>query len=126
VQAVAGQKAQHIRNRGFDSQYCRYMIVTLVRAHQPVPREDIDKLLLDKLPEVLIQKQRLARIHNLLSSLSGTAKRNACSRAASQWVLIEKTMKNKRVNKGAVLNSQKNLFNFNNLRSQSRLLDVCF
>jgi hypothetical protein len=29
------------------------MIVALVREHQPVSREDIDKLLLDKLPEVL-------------------------------------------------------------------------
>jgi ATP-dependent DNA helicase RecG len=91
VAAVAGQKAQHIRNRGFDSQYYRDMIVALVREHQPVSREDIDKLLLDKLPEVLSQKQKLARIHNLLSSLSGKSIRNAGSRAASQWVLMEKS-----------------------------------
>jgi hypothetical protein len=48
-------------------------------------RQDIDKL-----PEVLSQKQKLARVHNLLSSLSGTAIRNAGSRTASQWVLMEK------------------------------------
>lgn len=30
VVAVAGQKAQHIRDRGFDSQYYRDMIVALV------------------------------------------------------------------------------------------------
>lgn len=30
VAAVAGQKAQHIRNRGFDNQYCRDMIVAMV------------------------------------------------------------------------------------------------
>jgi len=35
------QKAQHIRNRGFDSQYYRDMIVALVREHQPVSREGI-------------------------------------------------------------------------------------
>jgi len=53
VAAATGHKAQHIRNRGFDSQYYRDMIVALVREHQPVSRGDIDRLLLDKLPEVL-------------------------------------------------------------------------
>lgn len=95
VAAVAGQKAQHIRNRGFDSQYYRDMIVALVREHQPVSREDIDKLLLDKLPEVLSQEQKLSKIHNLLSSLSGKTIRNAGSRAISQWVLMDKKNKGK-------------------------------
>jgi ATP-dependent DNA helicase RecG len=90
VAAVAGQKAQHIRNRGFDSQYYRDMIVALVREHQPVSREDIDKLLLDKLPEVLTQEQKLTKIHNLLSSQSGKTIRNAGSRSISQWVLMDK------------------------------------
>ncbi len=89
VSAVAGQKAQHIRNRGFDSQYYRDMIVAMVREHQPVSREDIDKLLLDKLPEVLTQAQKFSKIHNLLSSQSGKTIRNAGSRAVSQWVLID-------------------------------------
>lgn len=89
VSAVAGQKAQHIRNRGFDSQYYRDMIVALVREHQPVSREDIDKLLLDKLPEVLTQEQKLTKIHNLLSSQSGKTIRNAGSRSVSQWVLMD-------------------------------------
>ena len=86
--AVAGLKAQHIRNRGFDSQYYRDMILALVREHQPVSREDIDKLLMDKLPEVLTQAQKRTKIHNLLSSQAGKTIRNAGSRAASQWVLI--------------------------------------
>lgn len=98
VAAVAGQKAQHIRNRGFDSQYYRDMIVALVREHQPVSREDIDKLLLDKLPEVLSQEQKLSKIHNLLSSLSGKTIRNAGSRAISQWVLMDKKNKGKQTN----------------------------
>ena len=89
VAAVAGQKAQHIRNRGFDSQYYRDMIVALVREHQPVSREDIDKLLLDKLPEVLTPAQKLTKIHNLLSSQAGKTIRNAGSRSGSQWVLMD-------------------------------------
>lgn len=89
VAAATGQKAQHIRNRGFDSQYYRDMIVALVREHQPVSREDIDKLLLDKLPEVLTRDQKLTKIHNLISSLSGKRIRNAGTRQASQWMLSE-------------------------------------
>jgi ATP-dependent DNA helicase RecG len=89
VAAVAGQKAQHIRNRGFDSQYYRDMIIALVREHQPVSRDDIDRLLLDKLPEVLTQAQKVAKVHNLISSLSGKAIRNVGTRQAPRWVIVE-------------------------------------
>ena len=89
--ALAGQKAQHIRNRGLDSRYYRDMIVELVREHQPVSREDIDRLLLDKLPEVLTDEQKLSKVHNLISSLSGKAIRNAGTRQSPRWILIEQS-----------------------------------
>ena len=86
--AVTGQKAQHIRNRGFDSQYYRDMIIALVREHQPVSREDIDRLLLDKLPEVLTPAQKLNRIHNLLRQLAaGGVIVNSGSRRWPKWIL---------------------------------------
>jgi ATP-dependent DNA helicase RecG len=91
VATATGQKAQHIRNRGFDSRYYRDLIVALVREHQPVSREDIDKLLLDKLPEVLTPAQRASKVHNLISSLSGKLIRNAGTRQTPQWVLIEQS-----------------------------------
>lgn len=91
VAAVTGQKAQHIRNRGFDSQYYRDMIVALVSEHGPVSREDIDKLLLDKLPEALTLAQKVSKVHNLISSLSGTVIRNVGTRQASRWVLIDQS-----------------------------------
>lgn len=88
VAAVAGQKAQHIRNRGFDSQYYRDMIVALVAEHQPVSRQDIDTLLLDKLPEVLTNEQKLNRIHNLLRQLAEAERiSNAGGRRWPKWVL---------------------------------------
>lgn len=91
VAAVTGEKARHIRNRGFDSQYYRDMIVALVREHQPVSREDIDKLLLDKLPEVLTQTQKMNRIHNLLRQLAkAEIIRNEGYRRFPRWILIEK------------------------------------
>lgn len=89
VSAATGDKARHIRNRGFDNRYYRDLIVDLVREHQPVSREDIDKLLLDKLPDILTAEQKVNRVHNLLVSLSGKRIRNAGTRQASQWVLID-------------------------------------
>lgn len=88
VAAATGDKAQHIRNRGFDNRYYRDLIVDFVREHQPVSREDIDKLLLNKLPEVLSAEQKASKVHNLLTSLSGKRIQNLGTRQASQWVLL--------------------------------------
>lgn len=88
VSAAMGDKARHIRNRGFDNRYYRDLIVNLVREHQPVSREDIDKLLLDKLPEVLSTQQKASKVHNLLTSLSGKRIQNVGTRQVSKWVLL--------------------------------------
>lgn len=94
IAAATGQKAKHIRDKGFDSKYYRDMIVELIRKHQPVTRGDIDAMLLDKLPEVLSLEQKLMKIHNLLYELSHRQKliRNSGSRRFSQWVLLNKAI----------------------------------
>lgn len=89
VAAITGEKARHIRERGFDNRYYRDMILDLVRKHQPISREDIDRLLLDKLPEVLNREQKLAKIHNLISTLTGKQIRNIGNRRFPQWVLMD-------------------------------------
>ncbi len=90
IAAVTGQKAKHIRDNGFNRQYYQDLIMKLIREHQPVTRDDIDKLLLDKLPEVLSEKQKLSKIHNLLYDLSHQQMliKNEGSRRFSQWVLL--------------------------------------
>jgi len=53
-------------------------------------------LLSDKLPDVLTEKQKKAKIHNLLSELSRRkAIRNMGSRTASQWVLEGRPLLNR-------------------------------
>jgi ATP-dependent DNA helicase RecG len=89
VAAATGEKAKHIRDRGFDNRYYRDLILDMIGKHQPVSREEINRLLLDKLPEVLNEDQKMDKIHNLVSSLSGKRIRNIGSRRASQWVLVE-------------------------------------
>ena len=89
VAAVTGEKAKHIRDRGFDNRYYRDLILDMIGKHQPVSREEINELLLDKLPEVLNENQKMDKIHNLVSSLSGEKIRNIGGRRTSKWVLVE-------------------------------------
>ena len=61
----------------------------MIGEHQPVSRQDIDRLLLDKLPEVLNPTQKLNRIHNLLQHLARAGKiHNQGNRRYSAWALI--------------------------------------
>jgi ATP-dependent DNA helicase RecG len=89
VAAATGEKAKHIRDRGFDNRYYRDLILDMIGKHQPVSREEINELLLDKLPEVLNEDQKMDKIHNLVSSLSGKRIRNIGSRRTPRWVLMD-------------------------------------
>ena len=89
IATVTGDKARHIRDRGFDKQYYQDMILELIREHGPVSRKDIDSLLMGKLPEILSEKQKRSKIHNLLYELSGPLKsiRNTGYKRKPAWVI---------------------------------------
>ena len=70
IARATGHSAKHIRDRGFDKQYYLDLILALIREHGPVSRADIDRLLFDKLPEVLTEEQKKHKVHNMLSELS--------------------------------------------------------
>ncbi|MBU0676184.1 MAG: putative DNA binding domain-containing protein [Proteobacteria bacterium] len=92
IAAATGGKAEHIRYKGFDNQYYRDILVELIREHGPVSRRDIDRLLMNKLPDVLTEVQKKKKIHNLLYALSGKMKRirNIGTRKIPQWVVSGK------------------------------------
>ncbi|MFH1217742.1 MAG: RNA-binding domain-containing protein [Pseudomonadota bacterium] len=92
IAAATGGKAEHIRYKGFDNQYYRDILVELIREHGPVSRRDIDRLLMNKLPDVLTEMQKKKKIHNLLYALSGKMKciRNIGTRKIPQWVVSGK------------------------------------
>lgn len=88
VAKLTGQEARHIKDKGFNKQYYLDLIVRLIKEHGPVGRGKIDELMLDKLPEVLTEKQRKAKIHNLLSELSRSGKIfKTGETSGSQWQL---------------------------------------
>lgn len=91
VARLTGRKAIHIRERGFNKQYYLDAIESLIREHQPIPRSEIDRLLLDKLPEVMTQRQRKARIHNLLTELVRLGRiQNRGTRGQPAWHTVDK------------------------------------
>jgi ATP-dependent DNA helicase RecG len=90
VARLTGQKARHIRERGFNKQYYLDAIEALIREHQPIPRTEIDRLLLDKLPEVLNEKQKKAKIHNLMAELARKGRIvNRGSRGHPAWHTVD-------------------------------------
>lgn len=90
VAKLTGQKARHIRERGFNKQYYLDAIEALIREHQPIPRSEIDRLLLDKLPEVLNEKQKKAKVHNLMAELARKGRiENRGSRGHPAWHTVE-------------------------------------
>ena len=87
IAKAIGQPDRHILDRGFENQYYRDLILKLVRDHGPISRENIDHMLMGKLPDVLTESERKEKIHNLISGLS--KKRlivNKGSRTKPQWV----------------------------------------
>jgi ATP-dependent DNA helicase RecG len=86
VAKLTGQEARHILERGFNKKYYIDLIVALVEEHGLISREKIDEMLMNKLPEVLSEKQKKSKVHNLLSELSRNGIiRNIGSRGQPQW-----------------------------------------
>jgi ATP-dependent DNA helicase RecG len=93
IAEAVGDSARHIRNRGFDKQYYLDLILALVREHGPVDRPEIDRLLLDKLPEVMTQRQKKVKVHNLLSELARRGQIcNIGGRRYSQWQVANESV----------------------------------
>ena len=89
IAKVTGEAARHIRERGFDQQYYLDLILALVREHQPVGREEIDQLLLAKLPDRLTDEQKHRKINNLLQKLRRAGSiQNRGTRQRPAWVLV--------------------------------------
>jgi len=70
IAAVTGDKADYIRQRAFDKEHYKKMIISYLKKFGEAKREDIDKLLLDKISDALDEKQKRNRIGNLLFEMS--------------------------------------------------------
>jgi ATP-dependent DNA helicase RecG len=93
VAAATGGQAQHIRKRGFDNRYYRDLLLALIREHGPVNPAVISELLFEKLPEVLTDAQKKAKIHNLMFDLAHRRKAimniGSARGSGARWIVSE-------------------------------------
>lgn len=89
VARATASKAEYIRTRGFDDAHYKQMIIDLLTLDS-ADRQEIDRLLFDKLSDALDDQQKQTKIGHLLTSLRRTGRiRNIGSRKAPVWVLAE-------------------------------------
>ena len=65
-----GKMDQYIKNRSFDDRYFKDMILEFIRKNKQATKEEINILLLDKLPAVLNEQQQKNKVRNLINALS--------------------------------------------------------
>lgn len=89
VARAAEQEAQYIRNKGFDDQYYKDLIVQYLKEYGKAQKKDFRELLFDKLPDALSDQQKEYKLGNLLSSMKkqGVIQRDSTSLRNSSWIL---------------------------------------
>lgn len=92
IAALTGNKAEYIKNRGFKDDHYKKMVLDFIEQYGSAAKEDIDRLLLDILPDILSPDKKHNKIKNLLYAMhkkDGTIK-NTGSRTKSKWILEKK------------------------------------
>ena len=91
AKSISGE-AQYIKNKGFDDQYYRDMIIDYLENFGKAQRKDIRELLWDKLPDVLTDAQKERKVLTLLTALKrkGKITPDSNNRQKSYWILTEK------------------------------------
>lgn len=70
VAEKTNQKAEYIKNRGFKDQHYKEMILEFIDKYGSASKTDIDKLILDILPQVLDKKKKENKVRNLVYDMS--------------------------------------------------------
>ncbi len=69
VAQVTDQKDDYIKLRGIDDTYCQSIILEYLAKFKSATRVDFEKILLDKLPDILDENQKKNKIKNNLQAL---------------------------------------------------------
>lgn len=83
------QKAQYIKNKGFDDVYYKQLIIDYLKKWEKGKKADFEKLLIDKLPDSMTEKQKKDKIRNLLAALRAAEviKTDSPNHQISNWIL---------------------------------------
>lgn len=70
VANAAGERDVYIKQRGFKDEHYKKMIIEYIQKYGSISKQEIDKLILDILPNVLDEKQKANKIRNIIYSMS--------------------------------------------------------
>lgn len=70
VATATGNKKEYIRNRAFDDAYYKDTILAYLRKFGSATRQELERLILDKLSDVLDENQKRNKFRNLLYTMS--------------------------------------------------------
>ncbi len=73
VAAATGEKAAYIKNRAFDKEHYRGMIVAFLKKFGEASRAELEGLLVGKISDVLTEKQKRDFVNNLLQGMKREA-----------------------------------------------------
>jgi len=91
VAAATDNKASYIKNKAFDDDHYKKMIISFIKQYGSASRKELDDLLIEKLSAALTDKQKLNKVGNLITSLRlDNIIINNGSDKKSSWILSSK------------------------------------
>lgn len=70
VAQLTWQRSDYIKLRGFTDKHCKQMILDYLTTYTIASKQDIDKLVLDKLPDILDENQKKNKVKNIVYAMS--------------------------------------------------------
>ncbi len=91
VSETIGEQSQYVKNKAFNDQYYRDLIVKYLEQYGSAKKRDIRELLWDKLPEVMDDKQKESKVKNLLAKMRrmGIITTDSENQQKSSWILVK-------------------------------------
>lgn len=82
-------KAQYVKNKGFDDEYYKKLIVSYLETYKKGKKQDFIELLTDKLPDTMDEKQKKSKVRNLLGSLKneGLITTDSNNKRLANWIM---------------------------------------
>lgn len=85
IAKATGEKSGYIKNKAFDNKYYRDLIIEFITKFKSAPRNELEDLLKDKLPDILTEKQKKDKVKNLIQYLKQIEKIELDDE--SKWVI---------------------------------------
>ena len=91
VSETIGEQSQYVKNKAFNDQYYRDLIVKYLEQYGSAKKRDVRELLWDKLPEVMYDNQKESKVKNLLAQMRrmGIITTDSENQQKSSWILVK-------------------------------------